>query len=74
MKIEMRVEQLMQESGATPMDLVRFGMAQGSAYNLLHRRISRIDLDTLVNLCNFFTMRLGRKVYPGDIIVGVYEP
>lgn len=66
--IEYHVRELMQEAGATAMDLVRHGMAQGTAYNLSRNKISRIDNKTLALLCDFFTTRLNRRVCPGDII------
>jgi hypothetical protein len=67
-EIEYRVRELMHEAGATPMDLIRHGMAQGTAYHLSRNKISRIDNKTLALLCDFFTKRLGRRVNPGDII------
>lgn len=68
MHIQTRVRELMEEAGVNAMDLVRFGMAQGTAYNLSRNRIRRIDLDTLGLLCDFLSQKLNRQVCPGDIL------
>jgi hypothetical protein len=68
-----RVKELMQESGSTPMDLIRFGMAQGTAYGVARNKIHMIHERTLDMLCDFFTERLGREVNPGDILYYTHE-
>lgn len=66
--IRSRVSKLMKEAGVTSMDLVRAGMAQGTAYGLAKDHIRMIHIDTLEKLCDFFTTRLGRLVTPNDIL------
>lgn len=64
-----RVKELMSEAQATPMDLIRFGMAQGTAYGVAKNRIEMIHVRKTLNmLCEFFTEKLGRIVDPGDIL------
>lgn len=67
-KVEFHVRQLLEEANAKSIDLVRFGMSQGTAYNLTRERVKMIDLDTLALLCSFLSERLGRRITPGDIL------
>ena len=65
----LHVRELMEEAGAIPMDLIRYGMAQGTAYSFSKNKVRRIDLDTIDLLCDFFTEKLGREIAPGDIMI-----
>ncbi len=66
-KIEMRVQVLMQETGTTPMDLVRFGLSPTTAYKLREGRMKAISFEVLATVCAFFA-HVGRPVDPGDIL------
>jgi DNA-binding Xre family transcriptional regulator len=66
--IELRVESLLVEAEATPIDLARAGISPTTAYNLRNGKGGAISYATLVTLCDFFSSRLGRQVDPGDIL------
>jgi DNA-binding Xre family transcriptional regulator len=68
MKVKLRINEVMTEAGAGPMDLIREGMAQGTAYRIYHNRMKRIDMGTLEILCNVLSRRLDRPIGPGDLI------
>jgi len=72
-KIKHNVKALLEEAGANPMDLSRYGLAVNTAYRFARGEVATgITFDALVLLCSFFTERLGRPVGVGDILV--YSP
>lgn len=62
------VRELMDEAEAIPMDLIRAGMAQGSAYNVVKDDFEIYHLKTLDLLCRFFARRLNRTITTQDIL------
>lgn len=68
-KVVIDISSLLQESGATPLDLARYGIAPSTAYKIAHGKAQGIYLDVLEKICDFFTDRLGRRITPGDIVL-----
>lgn len=68
-KIGLNVAALLEEANATPMDLIRYGLAYATAYRIARGEGDGIQFDTLTLLCGFFSEKLGRKVLPNDILI-----
>jgi len=68
-KITLNVTALLLEANATPMDLIRFGLAYATAYRIARGEGDGIQFETLALLCDFFTEKLQRVVTPGEILV-----
>ncbi len=60
--IKFMLPELLKERGIRPIDLVRAGMAQGTAYSVARGHVRRLDLNTLELLCRIL------QVEPGDLL------
>lgn len=67
-KVKLDISTLLKESGATGIDLVRYGIAPQTAYRIAHGKSKGITFEVLEKLCDFFTERVGRPICPGDIV------
>lgn len=67
--VEVDIRPLLAETGATAMDLTRYGLAQGTAYKLTRGRTSRVQLSVVAILLDFFNERITeRKIVLADIL------
>lgn len=73
-KMITRVPDLLRETGARPMDLVRAGISQNTAYSLARGYVGKsTDNDVMIVLCDFFSAKTGRRIEVGDIQVYLRE-